>query len=385
MRIIALKNGLLRTTSVCLSLAMAVSPAAAQIAAVPGGPAAPPAATAAAPAAALAPAAPAPRIIRNIIVTGTQRIEAATVLTYVNMREGDTYDPNEVDIALKALFATGLFTAATRIDFDPNSNTLTVRVTENPIVNQVVFEGQSKISAKDLTKETQIKPRAVFTRAKVQADVTRIMELYRRNGRFAARVKPQIISRPQNRVDLIFSITEGQTTGVSRVNFIGNKVFSDGTLRSQIATEESAWWKVLSTNDNYDPDRLAYDRELLRRYYVQRGYADFKVTSSVAQLTPGAGSFYVTFTIDEGPRFRFGKVEVDSKIPELSQATLMPLLKARSGDWYNFTLLQNGIDALTNAAGTRGYAFAQVTPKFDRDREKRIINISYAIEQGPRV
>jgi len=385
MRIIALKNGLLRTTSVCLSLAMAVSPAAAQIAAVPGGPAAPPAATAAAPAAALAPAAPAPRIIRNIIVTGTQRIEAATVLTYVNMREGDTYDPNEVDIALKALFATGLFTAATRIDFDPNSNTLTVRVTENPIVNQVVFEGQSKISAKDLTKETQIKPRAVFTRAKVQADVTRIMELYRRNGRFAARVEPQIISRPQNRVDLIFSITEGQTTGVSRVNFIGNKVFSDGTLRSQIATEESAWWKVLSTNDNYDPDRLAYDRELLRRYYVQRGYADFKVTSSVAQLTPGAGSFYVTFTIDEGPRFRFGKVEVDSKIPELSQATLMPLLKARSGDWYNFTLLQNGIDALTNAAGTRGYAFAQVTPKFDRDREKRIINISYAIEQGPRV
>ena len=236
MRIVALKNGLLRTTSLCLSLAMAVAPVLAQPA-VPGAGTAPPPATAAAP----EPAAPAIRTIRRIVVTGTQRIEAATVLTYVNMREGDIYDENEVDVALKALFATGLFTAATRIDFDAVTSTMTVRVTENPIVNQVVFEGHSKISAKDLTKETQIKPRAVFTRAKVQADVTRIMELYRRNGRFAARVEPQIISRPQNRVDLIFSITEGENTGVSRINFIGNKVFDDGALRGTIATEESAW------------------------------------------------------------------------------------------------------------------------------------------------
>jgi outer membrane protein insertion porin family len=379
MRIVALKNGLLRTTSVCLSLAMAVAPVSAQPA-VPGGAAPPPPATAAAP----APAAPAIRIIRRIVVTGTQRIEAGTVLTYVNMREGDTYDENEVDVALKALFATGLFTAATRIDFDAATSTMTVRVTENPIVNQVVFEGHSKISAKDLTKETQIKPRAVFTRAKVQADVTRIMELYRRNGRFAARVEPQIISRPQNRVDLIFSITEGENTGVSRINFIGNKVFDDGALRGTIATEESAWWKFLSTNDNYDPDRLAYDRELLRRFYVQRGYADFKVTSSVAQLTPGAGSFYVTFTIDEGPRYRFAKVEIDSQIAELSPKTLLPLLKAKQGDWYNSTLLQEGIDALTNAAGTRGYAFAQVRPEPKRN-PNRTIDIVYHIDQGPRV
>jgi outer membrane protein insertion porin family len=389
MRIVALKNGLLRTTSVCLSLAMAVTPSVAQTPAVPGAATPPPAASApaaAAPQPAATAPAPAPaNVIRRIVVTGTQRIEEATVLTYVNMRQGDLYDPNEVDIALKALFATGLFTAATRIDFAPATGTMTVRVTENPIVNQVVFEGNSKISAKDLTKETQIKPRAVFTRAKVQADVTRIMELYRRNGRFAARVEPQIISRPQNRVDLIFSITEGDSTGVSRVNFIGNKIFNDSTLRSTIATEESAWWKFLSTNDNYDPDRLAYDRELLRRFYVQRGYADFKVTSSVAQLTPGAKSFYVTFTIDEGPRYRFGKVEIDSKIPELAQAQLMPLIKAKQGDWYNSNYLQDGIDVLTNAAGTRGYAFAQVTPRFNRDVEKRIINVSYAIEQGPRV
>ncbi len=246
MRIIALKNGLLRTTSVCLSLLMAVTPSTAQLPAVSGGPAAAPSATAPPPATAV----PARPLIRDIVVVGTQRIEQATVLTYVNMRAGDVYDPTVANDAVNALFATGLFTSATRMDWNPATGILTVRVTENPIVNQVVFEGNSKISAKDLTKETQIKPRAVFTRAKVQADVVRIMELYRRNGRFAARVEPQIISRPQNRVDLIFNITEGSATGVSRVNFIGNKIFDDGTLRSTIATEESAWWRILSSNDN---------------------------------------------------------------------------------------------------------------------------------------
>src|SRR6185312_5597534 len=272
-------------------------------------------------------------------------------------------DPADVDVALKALFATGLFTSASRIDFDPATATLTVRVSENPIVNQVVFEGNSKLSSKDLTKEIQIKPRSVFTRAKVQADVVHLMELYRRNGRFAARIDPQIISRPQNRVDLIFSITEGPSTGVSRINFIGNKVFDDATLRSQIATEESKWWNFLSTNDNYDPDRLAYDRDLLNRYYVQRGYADFKFTSAVAQLTTGNGSFFINFTVSEGIRYNFGKITIVSKIPGLTEAELRPLLKMRTGAVYNRNLVQNGVDALTNAAGTKGYAFATVHPR----------------------
>jgi outer membrane protein insertion porin family len=394
MRIIALKKGLLRTTSVCLSLAMAVTPVAAQIPAVPAVPGAAPTSAPVSTPAAAAPVAqptvaPAPgvsaRVIRRLEVLGTQRIENATVLTYVNMREGDLYNEQESDVALKALFATGLFTAATRMVFDPATGTLTIRVTENPIVNQVVFEGNSKISSKDLTKETQIKPRAVFTRAKVQADVTRIMELYRRNGRFASRVEPQIISRPQNRVDLIFSITEGDNTGVNRINFIGNRIFDDATLRGTIATEESAWWKILSTSDNYDPDRLAYDRELLRRYYVARGYADFKVSSSVAQLTPGAESFFITFTIDEGPRYRLGKVEVDSKIVELPPGQLTPLLRMVPGDWYNSERIQQGLDALTNAAGTRGYAFAQVSPEIKRNPEARTIDVSFNVAQGPRV
>src|SRR5690242_18052553 len=172
------------------------------------------------------------RIVQRIVVKGTQRIEPETVLTYISIHEGDGYSEQAADTALKTLYATGLF-ADVKIAFD--GSTLTIQVVENPIINQVVFEGNSKVSDKDLTKEVQLKPRGIFTRAKVQADVQRIIELYRRNGKFAATVDPQIIQRPQNRVDLIFSITEGPTTGVARINFIGNHIYDDNTLRSQIA------------------------------------------------------------------------------------------------------------------------------------------------------
>ena len=326
----------------------------------------------------------APRIIQHIVVRGTQRVEPGTVLTYVGVREGDTYTPAETDQALKALSTTGLFSDV-KTNFDGATGTLTIRVTENPIVNQVVFEGNSKVSDKDLTKEVQIKPRAVFTRAKIQADVQRIIELYRRNGKFAARVDPQIIQRPQNRVDLIFSISDGPTTGVSKINFTGNKIYDSDTLKGQIATEESRWWKFLASNDNYDPDRLQFDRESLRRYYINRGYADLKVLSAVANLTPDRKSFYINFTVDEGVRYRFGKIFVESKIRELPGTQLRPLIDARTGDIYSQEVVQKAIDALTNSAGTKGYAFAQVHPRLKRDPKARTIDLGFEIEQGPRV
>src|ERR1700734_332105 len=199
------------------------------------------------------PAQPVGPPVRQIVVQGTQRIEPGTVLSYLTIHQGDPYSEEVVDRSLKTLFATGLFAD---VKFNWDGATLTINVVENPIINQVIFEGESKVSEKDLAKEVQLKPRMVFTRSKVQGDVGRIIELYRRNGKFAASVDPQIIQRPQNRVDLIFSINEGPTTGVARISFIGNKIFDDDTLRSQIATETTAWWKFLSSNDNYDPDRL---------------------------------------------------------------------------------------------------------------------------------
>jgi outer membrane protein insertion porin family len=398
MRTLRLRSRLLRATSAGICLALAASPAGAQLRSgaadrakqlnqqqgqpqpnnadtnATANPAAQPA----------APTAPVPHTIQHIVVRGTQRVEPATVLTYVGLREGDNFTPADADTALKALTATGLFSDV-NTSFDEATGTLTIRVTENPIVNQVVFEGNSKVSDKDLTKEVQIKPRSVFTRAKVQADVQRIVELYRRNGKFAARVDPQIIQRPQNRVDLIFSITDGPTTGVSRISFVGNHIFDSDTLKGQIATEESRWWKFLASNDNYDPDRLQFDRESLRRYYINRGYADFKVLSAVAQLTPDRSSFYLTFTVQEGVRYRFGNINVDSKIKELPGSQLRPLVNAQTGDIYSQDAIQKAIDALTNAAGTRGYAFAEVHPRFKRNPATRTIDLGFEIVQGPRV
>jgi outer membrane protein insertion porin family len=385
MRTSANYKAVLRATSATLCLALFTAPAGAQLR--PG--AADRAAELnaqrtnpeTAPAAPAKPAQPA-RIIQHISVAGTQRVEPGTVLTYVNIREGDNYDPAAVDQALKSLFGTGLFSDV-KINF--NNGTLAIRVVENPIVNQVVFEGNDKVSTKDLTKEVQIKPRGTFTRARVEADVQRIIELYRRNGKFAARVDPQIIQRPQNRIDLIFSITEGATTGIARINFIGNKVYDDNTLKGQIATEESAWYKFLASNDNYDPDRLAFDREQLRRFYVNHGYADFTVVSAVAQLAQDRKNFYVTFTVNEGPRYRFGKVTINSQIKELAPRSLRPMVPITSGDIYDADTVQKAIDALTNAAGTKGYAFAEVHPRIARNRETKTIDLIFDIAQGPRV
>ncbi len=395
MRTLRLRSRLLRATSAGFCLALASAPACAQLRpgsadrakelnqqAVPNNADAAAAANPAGQTA--APATEVPRIIQHIVVRGTQRVEPGTVLTYIGVREGDNYVPADVDTALKALTTTGLFSDV-RTSFDGATGTLTIRVTENPIVNQVVFEGNSKVSDKDLTKEVQIKPRAVFTRAKVQADVQRIIELYRRNGKFAARVDPQIIQRPQNRVDLIFSITDGPTTGVSKINFTGNKIFTSDTLRGQIATEESRWYKFLASNDNYDPDRLGYDRELLRKYYINRGYADFKVLSSVAQLTPDRTSFYINFTVEEGVRYKFGDITIDSKIRELPAAQLRPLVDVKRGDIYSQEDVQKAIDAMTNAAGTKGYAFAEVHPRLKRDPKTKTIDLGFEIVQGPRV
>ena len=320
--------------------------------------------------------------VRDIRVRGTQRIEPGTVLSYISIRPGDPYDEQAVDRSLKALFATGLF-ADVKINWD--GSVLTINVVENPIINRIVFEGESKVTEKDLTKEVQLKPRQVFTRAKVQGDVQRIIELYRRNGKFAATVDPEIIQRPQNRVDLIFSINEGPTTGVARISFIGNKVFDDATLKGQIATEESAWWKFLSSNDNYDPDRLTFDREQLRRFYLKNGYADFRVVSAVAELSPDRRDFYITFTVDEGPLYKFGKITINSKIRELYPASLRPLVPIVPGRTYNAELIDKSIDALTNAAGTKGFAFAEIHPRIARNRAKRTIDVQFDIDQGPRV
>lgn len=321
-------------------------------------------------------------LIRDIEVEGNNRIETATVNAYLTVAPGDSYDIQKINSSLKALFSTGLFAD---VSFSFNQGILRVNVVENPIINRIAFEGNQRLKDDTLSAELQLRPRVVYTRTKVQADVQRILELYRRSGRFAATVEPKVIQLDQNRVDLAFEIDEGDATGIRKINFVGNKAFDDGELSDVIRTTESAWWKILTADDNYDPDRVTFDRELLRRFYLSAGYADFQVLSSVAELTPDRSDFFVTYTVSEGQRYQFGEINVVSQIDKIDPETLMPLIEIESGEWYNANLVDDAVDALTDSVGDQGYAFIDIRPNVQRNRETGTIDITFNISEGPKV
>lgn len=320
--------------------------------------------------------------VEEVVVRGMQRIEPATIRSYMNVDPGDPFDPAELNRSLKSLYDTGLFADVT---LTREGSRLIVKVTENPIINRIAFEGNDALDQKSLRPEVELRPRVVYTRTKVQNDVKRLLDVYRRNGYFGARIEPKLIQREQNRVDLIFEIDEGPETTVQAINFVGNTAFSDGTLRDEIETSESAWWKLLSSADTYDPDRINFDRELLRRFYLSEGYADFQVESAVAELTPDRESFIITFTVNEGPRYRLGEVNIKSSFKDLDPETLRADLETVRGDWYDATAIDESVEAMTDTLGNRGFAFVDVAPRVQRDREAQTIDLTYVIEEGPRV
>lgn len=323
-----------------------------------------------------------PTRIRSIQVVGNQRVEANTVASYLLFAPGDPYSEQRIDISLKTLYATGLFAD---VVIDPRDGNVLIQVIENPIINRVIFEGNSSLKADKINDEISAEPRALFTRAQVQEDVQRVIELYRQSGRFGATVEPKVVEQPQNRVDLIFEISEGPVTGIRRINFIGNTEYSDRQLRKEIATAESSWWKFFSSNDNYDPGRLEFDREQLRTFYTNRGFADFRVVSAVAELTPDQEDFYVTFTVDEGGEYRWGDVSVETELEALNKDFLERLIGIQEGDVFNSSTIESAIDNLNFAAGTGGYAFVDIQQDLRLDRETKTADLVFNIVEGPRV
>ncbi len=320
--------------------------------------------------------------IESIRVEGTQRIEAATVRSYMRVNPGDPFDPVRLDDSLKNLFATGLF-ADVRLARD--GNVLVIVVDENPIVNRIAFEGNQRIDDDTLQQEIELRPRVVFTRTKVQSDTNRILEIYRRSGRFAATVDPKVIQLEQNRIDLAFEINEGPVTSIRSINFIGNQEFSDSSLRDEVTTVEASFWNFFTTSDTYDPDRLTFDRELLRRFYLNEGYADFRVVAVVAELTPDQQDFIITFTVEEGPRYTFGKIGLETTLRNLDPETLRENLTTVEGDWYDASEVDKTIEVLTDSVGDLGYAFVDIRPRVQRDRDNLSIDIVFDIQEGPKV
>ncbi len=320
--------------------------------------------------------------IRSIRVVGNRRVEPETVQSYLTFQVGDRYDPARVNQSLRALFNTGLFADVT---IEPQGSTVVVRVSENPVVNQVAFEGNSEIDDKTLAGEVRLKSRSVYTRARALADAQRIANVYRRQGRFAAAVEPQLIELDQNRVNVVFEITEGEKTTVAAINFIGNHAFSDSQLRDIITTTQSGWFDFLKGTNVYDPDRLNLDKELLRQYYLKNGYADIEVVSATAELDRDGSGFFITFVVNEGSLYRFGDVRVENQIPELDATTLQGEILTLSGAQFNSQKIGKTVEQMTLRIAEQGVSFARVRPRTIRDPEARLINLTYTIDEGQRL
>lgn len=320
--------------------------------------------------------------ISNIRVEGLQRVESGTVISYLGLKPGDSFSPVEISNGLKNLFATGFFADVKLLR---QGNVLIVQVVENPVVSKVAFEGNDRIETKDLEKELELKSRSIYSRDKVQSDIKRILDIYRRSGRYNASVEPKIIKQDSNRVDLVYEVTEGPVARVEKIRFIGNEHYDSDTLRKSIRTEETRWYKFLSDNDKYDPDRLQFDQELLRRFYTNEGYADFQVKSANAELSDKHDAFYLTFVIEEGPQYTFGDIKVVNELQGKDKPDLTPFIATKSGKSYDAGKIESSIDDMTKELGNHGYAFVDIQPKLERDKEKKIANLTYVIKPGPRV
>lgn len=322
-------------------------------------------------------------VLQRVSIEGTRRIENATVMNYLRLEPGDDVTDADLDAATKTLFATGLFSD---VKIDMKAGVAHIRVEENPIVHTVYFEGNKALDDDILKTEVLLKSRMVYTQKKLQDDAARLIEVYKRNGRFGATVVPKIIPQEQNRVDIVFEIDEGEKTLVKKINITGNKAFSGDELRDKMMTKERAWYRFLSSTDTYDPDRLNYDQELLRRFYMQQGYVDFKVTSATAELTPDGSGFIITINVDEGNRYQFGKPDISISLPEYHGTDkLDKLIDFKAGAPFDISRVEKTVDAITDAIENEGYAFVEVTPDFQKDDANKTVAVTFKVSEGTKV
>jgi outer membrane protein insertion porin family len=317
----------------------------------------------------------------SIVVQGNRRVDADTIRAYFKAAPGERLDAAKIDAGLKALYASGLFED---IHISREGGRLIVTVVEAPVIDRVAFEGNHRLKDEQLQQEIQSKARGTLSRPMVQADTQRIIEVYHRNGRFDVAVVPQIIERPNNRVDLIFVINEGEKTGVKQIVFVGNKAYSSWRLKEVIKTSVSNWLSFLQTTDVYDPDRIEADRDLIRRFYLKHGYADVQVVSATGEYDPAQKGFIITFTIEEGPQYHFGTIDVQSNVRAVDPNSLRPILLTHAGDVYNGEAVEKTVENLTVEMARRGYPFGTVRPRGDRNVATRTIGVVYVVDEGTR-
>ena len=317
----------------------------------------------------------------GIVIEGGQRVDRETVLSYLQFSSPQTATAAKIDESIKALFQTGLFAD---VNIVRRGATIVIRVVENPLINVVNFEGNSEIDDETLQKEVEVKQSMIFTKARIQSDTRRVLALYQAKGFYNVKVDPQLIRQPDNRVNIAFVISENGKTEVKNITFTGNKSFSADTLQGVLVTKQSSWWNPFLKNNTYDADRLEYDKELLRRYYLKNGFADIQVLSADAHLVPDGTAFEINFAVEEGPRYTVADVAVDVGKANLDPNGLTRVVKTGVGDTYNASKVDKTVENLTIEAGNQGFVFAKIEPKVDRNATGNTVNITYQLSEGNR-
>jgi outer membrane protein insertion porin family len=318
-----------------------------------------------------------PALAAFVSVQGNHRVDSETISGYF---AGN--DEAAINKGVKDLYATGLFSD---VQVHREGGRVVIFVKENSVINRVAFEGNSKVKSEQLATEVQSKSRGPFNRTILDADVERIRDVYRRSGNASAAVTYRVVDLPNGTVDVVFDVKEGEKTGVKAINFVGNHVYSSGKLIDLMQTTTMNWLSWFKTSDVYDPDRIASDLELIRRFYLKNGYADFRVTGSDARYDATQGGYVLTITVEEGVQYRVKSVDVESHLPDVNADNLRGFLRLSAGETYNGDMVEKTTDSLTKEIARRGYAFSQVRPRGDRDPTTQTVSIVFVIEEGPRV
>lgn len=320
--------------------------------------------------------------INEIDVVGNQRIDIETVISYTDIDIGAIYSDELGNLILKNLFETNLFS---NIEILFENNALKITIVENPTINLVKFSGNSKVKDEDLINEIQLKERSVYSRSKVKKDIERMLTLYQRAGRLSSEIIPKVETLDNNRVNLLYEISESEVSKVSKIIFVGNQNFSSSKLKSVMKTKEKTFLRFLSSADRYDPDKIEYDKQLITQFYNDNGFPDFSFSSSIAQLSQNNNNFEIIFYLNEGSKFEFGKISVDTKLKKINNELALSLISVKEGEIFNRSKISDSIDTIRGLAEVEGYSFIEINPEFNQDNSKNIVDVLININEGPRV
>ena len=320
--------------------------------------------------------------VSRVDVTGNKRMDAESVRILAEVKVGDNVNDERANVIAKKLQESGYFS---KVSVQMSGNTLKINITEAPIVNMVTVEGNDEVSTDDLKKEIKIAERSAFDESVVGADVTRMLTVYQRKGFFGTKISPKKIVLDDNRVNVVYEIKEGHPTYIDSISFSGNKKFSDSTLRGEILSREHRWWRFMTQFDVYDEDRIMYDQQMLRQFYMRNGYVDFMVKNAKGTFTPDREYYSVEFVVDEGEKYKIGKIDIDNPFDDVPEDELRDALKTSDGDTYNIDEIESSISELRGVVADHGYAFINVEPVPTKNDETHTIDLNFKIQKTNRI